>query len=346
MDKVPPLFALARGWDLAGTVKDEGKARDPDATAGVKMGKARTGTHYLLDLRHLRGSPGQVESLVLDTAKADGQRVPIAMEQEPGSAGKFVISTFLRLLAGYQFHGVPSTGSKVDRAIPFAAQAEQGKVKLLRGPWNKLFLDEAELFPFGAHDDCIDSASLTFTRLSWRQIETLPDVLPLTPGYSPPGAPSRSSSPERLEQWGTTSTVMTVRWALSLVRSVIRSVSSPGGVDGPLPQLQSARRRCPSLPLSPLLWRRADAILFLRDRGANRRSAPSGGTAAVGLLAAADCAARAPSTGPAPENDAPGCPRSDDLRPRRPVERPAHVKHRARGSAGVYRAATRPELFR
>src|SRR5207253_1350463 len=147
-----------RAWDLAATPKDEDKARDPDYSAGVLMGRAADGTHYLLDVRRLRGTPQQVQALVLQTAQADGRAVAVAMEQEPGSSGVAVIDHYLRLLNGFNFHGERSTGSKADRAQPLAAQAEGGAVKLVRAAWNKDFLDEIEMFPFGGHDDQVDAA--------------------------------------------------------------------------------------------------------------------------------------------------------------------------------------------
>ena len=61
------------------------------------------------------------------------------------------------VLSGYDFRGERSTGKKADRAQPFAAQAEGGTVKLLRGPWNLAFLDEMEMFPFAGHDDQVDA---------------------------------------------------------------------------------------------------------------------------------------------------------------------------------------------
>ena len=104
-------------------------------------------------------------AVIRQTAESDGDGVHIHMEQEPGSAGKFVILTFLRQLAGYVFGGERSTGSKADRALPFAAQAEGGAVKLVRGPWNRDFLDEVEVFPFGRHDDMVDATSAAFAKL-------------------------------------------------------------------------------------------------------------------------------------------------------------------------------------
>jgi phage terminase large subunit-like protein len=35
------------------------------------------------------------------------------------------------------------------------------------GLWNRYFLDEAETFPLGVHDDQIDAASLALEKLAW-----------------------------------------------------------------------------------------------------------------------------------------------------------------------------------
>jgi phage terminase large subunit-like protein len=74
-----------RAWDLAATPKDEGAARDPDWTARVRLGKAADRTLYVLDVRRLRGSPREVEALVLHTAATDGPGTHVVMEQEPGT---------------------------------------------------------------------------------------------------------------------------------------------------------------------------------------------------------------------------------------------------------------------
>ena len=50
------------------------------------------------------------------------------------------------------------TGNKLVRAQPLGA-SEAGDVTLVAGAWNDAFLDEAELFPDGAHDDQIDALS-------------------------------------------------------------------------------------------------------------------------------------------------------------------------------------------
>jgi predicted phage terminase large subunit-like protein len=167
IDSPPPLKYRVRAWDLAATPKDERAARDPDWTAGALLGKVVDGTVYVLDVARRRASPSQVEQLVRLRAELDGKPVPVIMEQEPGSSGKALADHYLRrVLAGYNFRTVRSTGGKATRALPLAAAAEGGLVRLVRGHWNREFLDEVEAFPQGAHDDQVDATSLAFTSLA------------------------------------------------------------------------------------------------------------------------------------------------------------------------------------
>lgn len=191
VDAAPPLIRRVRAWDLAATPKDEAKARDPDFSAGVLIGRAPNADFIILDVKRLRGTPQHVQDAVVSTARTDGAGVSVYMEMEPGSAGKIVIDHYLRLLAGYPFFGVRSTGSKAERAQPLAAQAEGGAVKMLRAKWNEDFLDEIDLFPFGRHDDQVDAASLAFSKLAaWSPTCSPPSVLipppALTTNPTPP----------------------------------------------------------------------------------------------------------------------------------------------------------------
>jgi predicted phage terminase large subunit-like protein len=159
---VPPLAQLVRAWDLAST--EQKNANDPDWTVGLLLGRDKAKVLYVLDVRRTRSSPQQVERLVRATAEADGRTVEIWMEQEPGSAGKFVAESFGKLLLGFRFNAERSTGSKVDRALPCAAAAENGLIKVARSGWNDAFLDEVESFPGGGHDDQCDALSLAFAK--------------------------------------------------------------------------------------------------------------------------------------------------------------------------------------
>ncbi len=163
VDTAPEDCQKVRRWDMAGTEAKPGK--DPDWTAGVLLGRSKsTNLLYVMDVKHFRGSDLANEQLVKQTAEIDGHSVRIRMEQEPGSSGVRVINDYQRrVLMGWDFKGVPSTGDKVTRANPVASQAEAGNIKLVRGSWINALLDELELFPMGAHDDQVDALSGALT---------------------------------------------------------------------------------------------------------------------------------------------------------------------------------------
>lgn len=153
-----------RYWDLAATEAKTGK--DPDWTSGGRISE-KNGIFYIVDIRHEQLSPFGVEKLVKQTAVTDGRKVRIHMEQEPGSSGVNTIDHYRRaVLKGYSFYGDKKTSNKVERALPLSAAAEAGNVKLVMGAWNKAFLDEAEAFPDGKHDDMVDCATGGFTMLN------------------------------------------------------------------------------------------------------------------------------------------------------------------------------------
>jgi predicted phage terminase large subunit-like protein len=157
-EALPADLEMVRGWDVAST---EGGG---DWTVGVKLGRAN-GYFYVMDVRRGQLSAAAVDSLIQQTAAMDGMQCKQREEQEPGSSGKAVIMQRKRALAGFDYGGVPATGSKIVRAGPLRSQAEAGNIKLLKAPWNQAFLDELAAFPVGSHDDIVDSASTAFNEL-------------------------------------------------------------------------------------------------------------------------------------------------------------------------------------
>jgi predicted phage terminase large subunit-like protein len=107
---------------------------------------------------------------MLDTARRDRQRygntVHVWTVQDPGSAGKEVAQDKGKMLAGFPVHAERVTGDEAVRAEPFAAQAEAGNVRLVRGPWNAAYVDELTAFPNGAFDDQVDGSSGAFNKLT------------------------------------------------------------------------------------------------------------------------------------------------------------------------------------
>jgi len=162
----PAQGRRCRYWDFAASKAKRG--HDPDWTAGALL-TVRDGITYIADMQRLQGTPQEVEQLVKATAVEDGKGTEIALEREPGASGKQVIDHYIRrVLLGYTVRGIPSTEAKPIRAKPLSSAAQAGNVKLVRGAWNRAFLDEACLFPGGAHDDQVDAASGAFAQLTGR----------------------------------------------------------------------------------------------------------------------------------------------------------------------------------
>lgn len=168
VEAVPANLRVVRYWDRAATEVSSVNP-DPDWTAGVKIGVCPSGVYYILDVARFRASPLAVRQSIRNIAIQDGRSVyQIGLEQDPGQAGKAEVQDLIRFLQGFNARAYLAESNKVVRAQPLSAQAEQGNVKLLRGTWNRPFLDEAMNFPEGVHDDQIDGASGGFRMLSNR----------------------------------------------------------------------------------------------------------------------------------------------------------------------------------
>jgi predicted phage terminase large subunit-like protein len=158
-----------RYWDKAGT--EDGGA----FSAGVLMGITDDGQFVVLDVKRGQMSAFKRERMIKSTAALDGIQTEIMTEQEPGSGGKESAQRTVAMLAGYKARAERSTGSKELRAEAYAAQVEAGNVFLLRGEWNKDFIDEHEGFPSGKFKDQVDAASGAFNNLAEYNL-AIPDV--------------------------------------------------------------------------------------------------------------------------------------------------------------------------
>ena len=163
-DELPRTAGRAiRAWDLAATSDAEGS--DPDWTVGLKLLCDDAGRFVVADIVRARGSPRQVEDLLVDTARRDGSAVMISLPEDPGQAGKSQSGYLKRSLAGYVVTSSKESGSKETRAAPVASQVEGSNVSLLRASWNHVFIDELREFPFGRKDDQVDALSRAFNTL-------------------------------------------------------------------------------------------------------------------------------------------------------------------------------------
>lgn len=165
-EEIPRQARRVRWWDFAATdpKKRRGKnKREPDWTVGFKLAMHQ-GVYWIEDIVRVQKAPGEIEGIVKSTAFEDGISCAIRMEQEPGSSGIAIVDHYARdILQGFDFVGVSSSGSKVERARNASAAAQNGKIFISNKCRNMLpFLDEADLFPYASHDDTIDGLSGAF----------------------------------------------------------------------------------------------------------------------------------------------------------------------------------------
>lgn len=158
IEALPMGGVEARAWDLAGSKKTT-KNPKPDFTAGLKGKRMPDGTFVISDLVHFQKSPGQTSASIKATATQDGPGCTISLAQDPGQAGKWQVEFLISLLSSFTVKTDRPTGDKTTRAGPAATQAEFGKIKLVRGDWNKAFLEEVTTFPASKNDDIVDALS-------------------------------------------------------------------------------------------------------------------------------------------------------------------------------------------
>jgi predicted phage terminase large subunit-like protein len=165
VEATPREGRRVRYWDLAATERSV-NSPDPDWCVGTLLSMLN-GIYYVEHVVRGRYGPNAVAAIIKQTAEVDGKTVPINIEREGAASGKLYSAALVKFLAGWPVRADSVTGDKVQRAMPFLAQAEAGNVKLVRGAWNVAWLDEVSGFPpgKGGHDDQVDSVSGAFNCL-------------------------------------------------------------------------------------------------------------------------------------------------------------------------------------
>lgn len=141
-------YEEVRFWDMAATDADM-SGSDPSATSGTKMRMIMDGsdTVYIMDSINRMIGPGEVNTLIKNTASQDGSLCKVRWEVEPGSASIRNTYDMINMLMGYNAMGMTPGANKVVRAKPLATAAYHQKVKLVRGVWNDRWLKSAVNFP-------------------------------------------------------------------------------------------------------------------------------------------------------------------------------------------------------
>lgn len=177
---VPMGLRKARTWDKAGT-KPNPTNTDPDWTAGVKGCMDESGNLYILDAVRIRDRPAVVQSLIEDTGERDGVDCIIGIPKDVGAAGKEASDNckgrLMRL--GYLCNIMNTNKSKELRFEPVSMLAQEKKIFVVKGDWNKAFFEELESLDFntrrrGVHDDQADALSDLWLLLAKKM--AMPDI--------------------------------------------------------------------------------------------------------------------------------------------------------------------------
>lgn len=193
----PANATRVRYWDKAATA-DAGCF-----TVGLLMAKDSRGLYYVEDVIRGQWSQHNRNQIMLQTAQQDARKygagsVLTYIEQEGGGDGKSIADQLITMLSAFPvYRDVVGGGqwktkgntrlpgdAKVRRALPFAAQAEAGNVRLCEGNWNRDYIDELTMFPEFAFADQVDASSgaynvlqriaPTYGEVSQRSTEPMP----------------------------------------------------------------------------------------------------------------------------------------------------------------------------
>jgi predicted phage terminase large subunit-like protein len=166
-DQVPKASDFSnvlRYWDL-GTTEPTELNPDPDYTVGLKIGihphspdDPKIPAWYVFDVDRFRGGPAVVEQRIKAAAVRDGRNIPVWIEKEKGAAGPLLVSHYNRnVLPDFQVRGMPVQKTKEERAAQSAARVGGEQVFLVEGEYIDDFLAECGVYPFGTHDDQVDT---------------------------------------------------------------------------------------------------------------------------------------------------------------------------------------------
>lgn len=173
----PPVNPISknRGWDLAASVPNEANQFKCDWTSGTLMSKDAFGIFYIEDVTRFQKQIDGVLKGIKDVAWQDGLDIVQIIPTDPGQAGKvatrFYTTYFAENGISTRVDGNNPHSNKATRFGPFASVAANGNVKLVRGDWNRAWLDEVCFFTGkkGDTDDQVDSTSTSFNQLA-RQV--------------------------------------------------------------------------------------------------------------------------------------------------------------------------------
>lgn len=122
---------------------DEGSSGDmnSDLTCRVKLRFGIDSKMYVLHVAMEHLETDARRRFIKNTSELDGFAVTQVTQQEPARAGKDAALDFRRMLQAFPVYTEPATGSKAVRGRPVEAAVAAHLIKMVKGPWNKAFVD-------------------------------------------------------------------------------------------------------------------------------------------------------------------------------------------------------------
>ena len=166
---LPAFVRQVRAWDYAAT---EGAG---DFSASCRSGITLDGRFVHLDAFDRQVHESLVKSLVLETARRDGRGVEVVLPQDPGAAGKIMVTDFKAALEAEGFRVITAStqGSKWVKAVPHATAARwhddgrEGKCSILPGPWTPRWLEQHHRFDGVTKPmDLVDATASAYNELA------------------------------------------------------------------------------------------------------------------------------------------------------------------------------------
>jgi phage terminase large subunit-like protein len=116
----------------------------------------------------------QLLDAIANTARHDGQDIPVVLEEEPGSGGKnqvAAVKTHFKKFPELAYHKVigqraRDVGDRVMAANHWFAVAAEGRMEMVKGAWNEKTLSQIDGFTQITHDDRVTSVSGAMSYLS------------------------------------------------------------------------------------------------------------------------------------------------------------------------------------
>ena len=163
VSRAPDGLRWKRGYDLAISL-----STSADYPASYRCSYDKAGNLYIDGGFRKRIEYPEQRRYIIDRMKSE---IDTEHGIESAIHGKAVVQELRRQpeIRRFALCEVPVKGDKLTRALAWLNLAEEGKVILVRGPWNDEFIDEVCRFPDGRYDDQVDAVSLAVNMLSRTQ---------------------------------------------------------------------------------------------------------------------------------------------------------------------------------